>query len=103
MTRTGRIAAALIALACIAGGARTARGAAATLDPFRGVGPRGDKAERALDPFRIAQALANPAAADEAPKPKTVAKPAPAPTPTSASASAKSCQRDEDCPDGNIC
>jgi hypothetical protein len=92
MIRSGRIAAALIALACIAGAARTA--GASTLDPFRAGGPRPDRAERALDPFRVAQALP----AEEAPAPKKGAS-----TPAPASASAKSCQRDEDCGEGNIC
>jgi hypothetical protein len=114
MTRIARIAAALFVFGSIAGAARTA--AAATLDPFRAGGARvGKDRGAALDPFRVAQAL--PAVPPEPEPPK--AKPAPAPaatpasTPTSAparapapapaSAAAKSCQRDEDCGEGNIC
>jgi len=100
----GRIGVALIALGCIAGAAGTVR--AGTMDPFRaearGAAPRG------LDPFRrVAQAL--PAVPPEEEKPKLPAKPKATANPASTSTStpvapaAKSCQRDDDCPEGNIC
>ena len=131
MTRVGQVASGLIALACIAGLGRTA--GAATLDPFR-AGAAAGKA-RALDPFRVAQALPGPQeeekpapkaapAKPQAPAPATsTPSPAPTPTPTTtpgaastttpaaaapataaaAAPPAKACQRDEDCPEGNIC
>src|SRR5215468_3377512 len=101
MGRGRGIAAALIALACMAGAARTAR--AATLNPFRA--GAGDSGARAMDPFRrVAQALPGPPLDEEKPKPAEKKQ-----TSTSASAAAaaaaaaKSCQRDEDCGEGNIC
>jgi len=104
MTRLRGITAALIALACIAGAAGTAR--ASTMDPFRAAG---HGAGKALDPFRqVAQALPGPPLEEEKPK-AAPAKAQPAPSTSTATAAppsepaAKSCQRDEDCPEGNIC
>ena len=111
MTRSRGITSALIALACIAGAAGTAR--ASALDPFRAAGRGPDGAGRALDPFRrVAQALpavpAEPAQRqDDEKAPPPQAKPtAPAPaasTPAPAAPPKIACQRDEDCPEGNIC
>ena len=104
MTRVGRTAAALVVFGCIVGAARTA--SAASLDPFR----TGARVDRGLDPFRVAQAL--PATPPAEPKKATptpaapAAAPAPAsnaPTSTPAQPQAKACQKDDDCPDGNIC
>jgi hypothetical protein len=73
----------LIAFAFVLVGAGTAN--ASTLDPFR---PSG-KTSPALNPFRAVAQAADPAPA---------AAPAPAPAPA-----AKGCQKDEDCPENNIC
>src|SRR5262245_13456903 len=124
MRRMRRIAAALFVFGCIAAAASTAR--AATLDPFRSAA----KGDRALDPFRVAQALPLPPVKEEKPKAQPPAKPQPAPNPqpapkpqpaptTSTSAPSpspspsspkpaaspppKACQRDEDCSEGSIC
>src|SRR3954467_14050586 len=87
MTARGGIAAALVVVGCIVGAARTA--SAASLDPFR----TGARADRGLDPFRVAQALpATPPA-----EPRKTAPPA------STNAPAKACQKDDDCPERNFC
>src|SRR5262249_41837440 len=93
-----RIAAALIAIACIAGAAGTAR--AATLNPFRKAAADTSGAGRSLDPFRVAQALPATPPEDEKPAP---AKAAPAKTAPAQAPTARACQRDEDCGEGNIC
>jgi hypothetical protein len=100
MTRLARIGAALIALGSIAGAARTA--GAATLDPFR-AGPT--KADKALDPFRVAQAgtAASPPKPTTTPAAASTSAPTPAPAPAPAKPPEKACQKDEDCSEGNIC
>ncbi|HXU02253.1 MAG TPA: EB domain-containing protein, partial [Polyangia bacterium] len=103
MIRAWRIAAALVVVGCIAGTARTAVGG--TYDPFRTAG-KADGGERALDPFRrVAQALPVPPAEEPAKTTPPVKAETPTKTPASAPATpaAKSCQKDEDCPEGNIC
>ena len=111
-----RLVAALFALGAIAGVARAA--GAATLDPFRGAA----KAPAALDPFRVAQALPVPPAEEPASKPstrtstETATSTGKASDPSSSSSSSsspsssssaspapKACQKDDDCPEGNIC
>ena len=124
MTRIAQIAA-LFVIGCIAIAARTA--SAATLDPFRtgGSNPVSDKRSGALDPFRVAQALPNPAAAEtpkpakpvapaakpvapaakpaaSAPAPASTSTPAAAPAPAPATAR-KACERDDECGEGSIC
>jgi hypothetical protein len=102
MTHLGRIAAALFVVGCIAGAAGTAR--AATLDPFRAADL--GKGDRALDPFRIAQALPAPMPDPEEAKPKPRPKPSSTTAPNAAtptSATALSCQRDDECGEGKIC
>jgi hypothetical protein len=115
MTRARRIAAALAVFGCIAGAAGTSR--AASLDPFR----NGARSDRALDPFRVAQAMPIPPSEEPAKAKPAETKPTPstptAPTNTSTPPSntnsntstaapvsaAKACQKDEDCPEGNYC
>jgi hypothetical protein len=89
MNGAARIAAGLFALACVSavGAARPA--AAATLGPFRPAAEP-SRAPSALLPFRTAQALPNPEP------------PAPA-KPPRAAAPAAACQKDDDCPQNNIC
>ncbi len=106
MTRAARIAAALFGFACafVVVAARPA--AAATMDPFR---PTSESASRSkstrspLLPFRTAQAPSLPdQPPDSAPAPAASA-PAQAPAAPAAAPAAKTCQKDEDCPQGNIC
>src|SRR6185503_7003824 len=85
MTAAARsVAATLIALAVVAGGASRAR--ATTLDPFRSGTTR-----TTLDPVRVADATA-------APTPTPAPTPATAPTPVAAK-----CQSDEQCPANHFC
>jgi hypothetical protein len=95
--RIFRVAAALLVFGCIAAAGGTAR--AASLDPFRAGGAKADGADKALDPFRrLAQAL--PAQPEETPKAQPASKGQKA---TAAAPAPKACQKDEDCPEGNIC
>ena len=113
MNRAPRIAAALFSFACAFAVVAARPAAAATLDPFRPTRATGSgstsmsaPAHAPLLPFRTAQAPSlpgpdpepdpEPAAAAAPAAPSSAPAPAPAPTP-------KACQKDEDCPQGNIC
>ena len=104
MTRAPRIAAALFGFACAFVVVVARPAAAATMDPFRptsesAAASRSKSARSPLLPFRTAQAPSlpdQPAEAAPAPTPAPVASPPKAPA-------AKACQKDDDCPEGNIC
>ena len=105
MTAGPRIGITLLALACLAGATGTAR--ASTLDPFRRASP----AKASLDPFRVAQAEPPPPTGASAPAAAPAPTPVPAtpattqaspPTPTPPTPP-RSCQKDDDCPEDNIC
>ena len=107
MNRAARIAAALFGFACALVVVVARPAAAATMDPFRptsgSASTSGSKSTRSpLLPFRTAQA---PSLPDLPPDPPPAPAPAAAPaaTLTPAAPAAKSCQKDEDCPTGNIC
>ena len=108
MNRAARIAAALFGFACAFVVVVARPAAAATMDPFRptSVGAARAKSTRSpLLPFRTAQA---PSLPDQPPDPPPPPLPLPLPPRrprrrTAAAPAAKSCQKDEDCPEGNIC